>query len=63
VERVRQRLGNADTWRERPQLRVTFSGGITVHREGEDMQETIARADMLLYRAKDAGRDCVIKAA
>jgi len=62
VERVRQRLGSVDTWREQPQLRVTFSGGITAHREGEDMQETIARADALLYRAKDAGRDCVLYA-
>ena len=62
VERVRQRLRHADTWREQPDLRVTFSGGITAHRDGEDMQETIARADALLYRAKDAGRDCVIQA-
>ena len=62
VERMRQRLNSADTWREQPQLRVTFSAGITAHRDGEDMQETIARADILLYRAKDAGRDCVIQA-
>jgi len=62
VERVRQRLSHADTWREHPELRVTFSGGITAHRDGEDMQETIARADTLLYRAKGAGRDCVIQA-
>jgi len=63
MERVRQRLSSIDTWREHPELRVTFSGGITTHREGEDMQETIARADVLLYQAKDAGRDCVIQAA
>jgi len=62
VERVRQRLSHADTWCEQPELRVTFSGGITAHRDGEDMQETIARADALLYQAKDAGRDCVIQA-
>jgi diguanylate cyclase len=63
VERVRQRLSSVDTWCEQPQLRVTFSGGITAHRDGEDMQETIARADRLLYRAKDAGRDRVLQAA
>jgi len=62
VERVRQRLSHADTWCEQPELRVTFSGGITAHRDDEDMQETIARADALLYQAKDAGRDCVIQA-
>ena len=63
VQRVRQRLGSAETWREQPELRVTFSGGITVHRDDESMQETIARADVLLYQAKAAGRDCVKQAA
>ena len=63
VERLRQHLSNAETWRERPELRVTFSGGITAHHEGESMQETIARADDMLYRAKTAGRDRVLLAA
>ena len=62
VQRVRQRLSSADTWCERPELRVTFSGGITAHRDDESMQETIARADVLLYQAKEAGRDCVMPA-
>lgn len=63
VERLRQHLGSAETWRDWPALRVTFSGGITAHREGETMQETIARADDTLYRAKTAGRDRVLLAA
>ncbi len=63
VERLRQHLASAETWRERPELRVTFSGGITTHHEGESMQETIARADDMLYRAKTAGRDRVLLAA
>ncbi|MBC7995314.1 MAG: GGDEF domain-containing protein [Rhizobacter sp.] len=63
VERLRQHLSSAETWRERPELRVTFSGGITAHHEGESMQETIARADDMLYRAKTAGRDRVLLAA
>jgi diguanylate cyclase (GGDEF)-like protein len=63
VERLRERLGSIETWRERPELRVTFSGGITAHRHGESMQDTIARADDLLYRAKTAGRDRVLLAA
>jgi len=62
VERLRQRLGRADIWREWPELRVTFSGGIAAHRDGESMQETIARADDLLYRAKTAGRNRVLLA-
>ncbi|HKW82607.1 MAG TPA: GGDEF domain-containing protein, partial [Burkholderiaceae bacterium] len=63
VERLRLRLGSVEAWHEHPELRVTFSAGITAHRAGEDMQETIARADSLLYRAKDAGRDCTVQAA
>ncbi len=63
LERLRERLGSAEIWRDWPELRVTFSGGITAHREGESMQETIARADDMLYRAKTAGRDRVLLAA
>jgi len=63
VERLRARLASVETWSDRPELRVTFSGGITSHREGETMQETIARADDMLYRAKTAGRDRVLVAA
>jgi diguanylate cyclase (GGDEF)-like protein len=62
MQRVRHRLSSDETWRERPELRVTFSGGITAHRGDESMQETIARADVLLYQAKAAGRDCVVHA-
>ena len=62
VERVRWQLSCVDTWRERPELRVTFSGGITVRRDDESMQQAIARADVLLYQAKAAGRDCMIRA-
>jgi PleD family two-component response regulator len=56
-------LSSADTWRERPELRVTFSGGITAHPRGESMQSTIARADAALYEAKSNGRDRVLMAA
>jgi diguanylate cyclase (GGDEF)-like protein len=63
VERLRARLSSADTWHERPELRVTFSGGITAHLEGESMQNTIARADAALYEAKSSGRDRVLMAA
>jgi PleD family two-component response regulator len=38
---------------------VTSSLGITEYRLGEDLSETISRADKALYRAKDAGRNRV----
>jgi diguanylate cyclase len=42
--------------------RPTFSAGVAVHREGDVPEQTVARADMSLYRAKEAGRDCVVVA-
>lgn len=40
-------------------FRVTISLGLTEYRLGEDLSETISRADRALYRAKDAGRNQV----
>jgi diguanylate cyclase (GGDEF)-like protein len=40
-------------------FRVTISLGIAEYRLGEDISETISRADKALYRAKDAGRNHV----
>ncbi len=36
---------------------VTLSGGITTMREGESLEEAVARADRALYRAKEAGKN------
>lgn len=63
VERLRIHMSSQDVWRERPELRVTFSGGITVHLEGETIQETISRADAKLYEAKAQGRNRVLVSA
>lgn len=41
-------------------LRVTLSMGITEYRPGDDMDSMLARADEALYRAKSAGRNCVM---
>lgn len=42
--------------------RVTFSAGIVALVPGETCEATLARADTLLYRAKDQGRDRIIAA-
>ncbi len=41
-------------------LPVTFSAGLTAAVPGEDPRRLVARADTLLYRAKDAGRDRIV---
>ena len=38
---------------------TTFSAGVAVHAADAKPAETFAAADRALYRAKDAGRDCV----
>ncbi len=40
-------------------LRLTASFGVTALRHGEDIGDTIKRADAALYLAKSNGRDCV----
>ena len=45
------------------QKRVTsFSAGVALHAEGDDPEETVARADAALYRAKRSGRNRVLLA-
>ncbi len=40
-------------------LTVSVSGGVAAMRQGDDAQDLIRRADAALYKAKQAGRDCV----
>lgn len=47
-------------WRQRDPI-TTFSAGVSVHREGESPERTLARADEALYEAKAAGRDRVLE--
>ena len=57
VERLRNALANAHIWQDRPELKVTFSAGIASMLPSESIQDTVARADAALYRAKEAGRN------
>lgn len=41
------------------EVSVTISIGLAEYRPGEDVEDTLKRADMALYRAKSAGRNCV----
>ena len=39
---------------------VTISGGIVTHNHGETMSQLVSRADKLLYRAKEGGRNRIL---
>jgi diguanylate cyclase (GGDEF)-like protein len=60
AQRLRQRCANSENWVADPKLQVTFSAGMTSHVSSDAIDSTIARADALLYRAKDAGRDRLV---
>jgi diguanylate cyclase (GGDEF)-like protein len=49
-------------WRRTEPL-TTFSAGVAVHAADAKPAATLIAADRALYRAKDAGRDCVRDAA
>lgn len=59
AERIRARIELSDGIGGDARRRITVSCGITRHRHGESLQETLQRADAALYRAKHRGRNCV----
>jgi len=56
VERIRHITANS-AFEE--VLRVTVSGGVTEYRIGEDVEETLRRADQAMYDAKNGGRNLI----
>lgn len=60
LERLRKRCADPAQWVASPQLKVTFSAGLSAHISGESTQLAIARADAALYQAKKLGRNRVV---
>jgi diguanylate cyclase (GGDEF)-like protein len=56
AERIRQEVQDAD-WPHRP---VTVSLGVAVASTAADCLSLVARADKVLYQAKETGRNCVV---
>lgn len=57
LERLRKVLAALVLSPNAPDLRVTFSVGLTSHQQGEAISDTIHRADKALYEAKAMGRN------
>jgi diguanylate cyclase (GGDEF)-like protein len=66
VERIRSAVASHD-WSSTSALpadaRVTVSAGVATCVPGESVEGLIARADIALYQAKNAGRNCLVMAA
>jgi diguanylate cyclase (GGDEF)-like protein len=60
AECLRLHLAEPLNWGARPELQVSFSGGVTMHRPGEAVHKTLERAMSLLRQAKSSGRDRVL---
>jgi len=62
VDRLRERAVGLRVRVAGAEVAFTLSAGVTEHRAGESVAETIARADTALYRAKAGGRNQVVSA-
>ncbi len=63
LERLRASLAPLSLSGNAPDLRVTFSAGLTHYHVGESICDTIQRADKALYEAKAGGRNKTVVAA
>lgn len=63
LRRVLKTLSDAAVCQTVPELRVSFSAGVTQFALGEVLSRTVDRADAALYQAKSAGRNRVTLAA
>lgn len=61
VERLLKEWSNTEVSPQVPQLRVSFSVGITAYRPGESIDDTLGRADEALYAAKAQGRNRIVR--
>jgi diguanylate cyclase (GGDEF)-like protein len=59
AERLRQEIARNSAEHMPHQLPVTASIGVTQYAPGESIESALGRADRALYRAKEAGRNCV----
>jgi diguanylate cyclase len=59
AERVRQQVETLDFPKVAENFYITVSIGVAEHKEGESVDDTLARADQCLYAAKAAGRNQV----
>ena len=57
ADRIRGRVALCDCIGNETHRQITVSIGLTQHRPGEPLQDTLRRADTALYRAKTAGRN------
>lgn len=61
IERLLREWSHAEVSAQAPQLRVSFSAGITTYLADEAIETALGRADQALYEAKAKGRNCIVR--
>lgn len=61
AERIRRRIAGQPIQLGDASVEVTISQGLAMYREGDDVPALLRRADQAMYRAKAAGRNCVVE--
>lgn len=56
ADRIREKVENIQT--DVPDLKISVSGGVAEF-IGGDVEELVKKADQLLYKAKESGRNCI----
>lgn len=59
ADKIRQALEDNLFQFNGQRMAVTATFGVASHRQGETLEQTVARADKALYQGKDKGRNCV----
>jgi diguanylate cyclase (GGDEF)-like protein len=60
VQRIAEELGQLQVSPIEPQYRITASMGITEYKVGEEVEQSMDRADKALYDAKRTGRNKIV---
>jgi len=61
AERIRVRIGSEPIHIAAQDTQVTISQGLALCGQGDDSQSMLSRADQAMYRAKQAGRNCIVE--
>lgn len=61
AERIRVRIGSEPIHIAAEDMQITISQGLALCGQGDDSQSILSRADQAMYRAKQAGRNCIVE--
>ena len=59
AEKMRNEISNMKLEHEKKELNITMSFGVAIAQNHSEIDKKIKEADRKLYKAKDAGRNCI----